>query len=163
MTPSVTEPVTLTADVAVFGYRDDKPHVLLVRRAYEPFADHWALPGGKVEPGEEVFDAAFRELVEETDIVFPEKALPLFVGTYTAPGRDPRGRYVTQVWAVALDWSVGTPEATAGDDAADALWVPLDHLFGQDPVRLAFDHLSILVDAVARVGILDGRGRPFRP
>lgn len=148
MTETTTETVRLTADVVVIG--DDGagvPYVLLIRRRRNPYRDCWALPGGHVTPGEEVEAAARRELAEETGLVADRLTL---VGVYSAPGRDPRGRYVT--WAYLATVS-GMPECVAGDDAADARWWPLswarDH-----PGWVAFDHHQIIGDSLASLTVL---------
>lgn len=59
------------------------------------------------------------------------------VGVWDEPGRDPRGRYVTVAYLATVP--AGT-QATAGDDACDARWWPLNDL----PQPLAFDHDDIL-------------------
>ena len=59
---------SLTADIAVFRRIRDGVELLLVRRARHPFRGCWALPGGFVNPNEDVIDAAWRELEEETGI-----------------------------------------------------------------------------------------------
>ena len=127
----------LTVDVAVLT-SGSAPHVLLVQRAHPPFAGEWALPGGFVEEGERVADAAPRELAEETGLKLI--SLPL-LGVHDTPGRDPRG------WTVSITYFATVPPktpVTAGDDARQARWFPADSL-----PKLAFDHATILGDALA--------------
>ena len=59
----------LTVDCAVFGLDDEDLKVLLIQRDLDPYAGKWALPGGFVNVGESVNDAARRELTEETGAV----------------------------------------------------------------------------------------------
>jgi 8-oxo-dGTP diphosphatase len=138
--------VYLTADVVAFGLRPEgQLSVLLVKRAHPPHKGKWALPGGFVDDGEDVERAARRELSEETGI--PSRKLVLQeVGAYTAPKRDPRHRTVSVAWLAVLG-----PDADpiAGDDAAEAAWVPVAEVLGSR--RLAFDHAQILADALERV------------
>ncbi len=118
--------------------------VLLIRRGHEPFAGSWALPGGFVDPDEDLEQAARRELVEETGVIAPVMRQ---IGAFGDPGRDPRGRAVSVAFLAVLDT---TTAARAGDDAADARWFPMDQL----PKRLAFDHAAILAAAIS---LLEGR------
>lgn len=133
------EDARLTADVVALAYPGGVAHVLLIRRAFDPHAGLWALPGGHVDPGERVEHAAARELTEETGLTAAGLEL---VGVYSDPGRDPRGRYVTFAYRTYLP---DMPPPTAADDAAAAHWLPvadaLDH-------GLAFDHAQILTDAL---------------
>ncbi|MEM2142376.1 MAG: NUDIX hydrolase [Candidatus Thorarchaeota archaeon] len=125
----------LTVDVIVV---DDTGQVLLVRRKNDPFRGFWALPGGFVEYGERVEDAAVREIVEETGI---EVDLTDIMGVYSSPDRDPRGHTVTVVF-------VGRPLAThpqAGDDAAAVSWFTPTRLLSE---HLAFDHAQVIADFV---------------
>ncbi|WP_163554595.1 NUDIX domain-containing protein [Candidatus Frankia alpina] len=140
----------LTADVVALSDRDGTPHVLLIRRGWPPYTSMWALPGGHIDPGEAPENAARRELAEETGL---RLLAPRLVGVWAAPGRDPRGRYVT--WAYAT-WLADTPTPTAGDDAAAAAWVPVEQALAEG---LAFDHSSILETACVPgdiVDVLDG-------
>ena len=134
----------LMVDVAVLA-GERTPEVLLVQRAYEPFAGEWALPGGFVEQGERALDAAPRELAEETGLRVGELEL---LGVYDTPGRDPRGWSVSVVYLVALP--AETPVAGA-DDARDARWFSTDAL-----PALAFDHATIVRDALARWTVRPG-------
>lgn len=127
------ETIRFTADVV--AVTPDR-HVLLIERGWDPYEGHWALPGGHVDPGETSLHAAVRELEEETGVRVADGDLHQ-IGTWDAPGRDPRGRYVTVAYLAHVP--VGT-EAVAGDDARTAKWVPLDDL----PEQLAFDHADIL-------------------
>ncbi|MGW9120224.1 NUDIX domain-containing protein [Streptomyces sp. NPDC055663] len=109
-------------------------HVLLIERDWPPFEGAWALPGGHVDPGEPHRVAAARELVEETGVrVDPDDLRQ--VGVWDAPGRDPRGRYVTYVYAVTVP---ADTIVQAGDDRT-ARWWPQDAL-----PPLAFDHADII-------------------
>ncbi|WP_163548348.1 NUDIX domain-containing protein [Candidatus Frankia nodulisporulans] len=135
------EMARLTADVIALAVHDGTLHVLLIRRRRDPFAGMWAFPGGHVDPGETVDAAARRELAEETGMTVGDLTP---VGVYTAPGRDPRGRYVTAVFTSHVD---GMPTPTAADDADAARWVPVDEALADG---LAFDHTQILRDAVTR-------------
>jgi len=133
--------VALTADVVLFGERDGELYVLMVTRRYDPFIGYRALPGGMVEADEETIDAAHRELGEETGI---SPASLTYVGVYTAPHRDPRGRYVSFVYTTRLGH---LPMPTAGDDAKKAEWVLADEALATG-TELAFDHKQIIGDAL---------------
>ncbi|MFF2123463.1 NUDIX domain-containing protein [Kitasatospora sp. NPDC058184] len=136
MAEEVVESIRYTADVVA---TTPDGRVLLIERGWPPFEGAWALPGGHVDPGETSRDAAARELAEETGVRVDTADL-LQLGVWDAPGRDPRGRYVTVAYlAVVPD---GTPTA-AGDDARTARWWPVDGL----PEQLAFDHAAILAAA----------------
>lgn len=121
----------LTTD-AVLVTREARPRVLLIRRKRDPFAGKWALPGGFVEEGETLSEGCAREVKEETGLDAGDWEQLFAAGD---PGRDPRGWTVSVVFLGRVD--AGTP--TAGDDAAEAGWFPLDEL-----PELAFDHAMIL-------------------
>jgi len=129
----------LTVDVALIA-TTPPASVLLIERAHEPFAGAWALPGGFVEAGERVRDAALRELAEETGVSASELSL---LGIYDTPGRDPRGPTVSVTYLGLLSERV---PAHGGDDASRAEWFTLDVL-----PTLAFDHALIVADAAARL------------
>ena len=146
---SVYPPFAVTADVAVFTQRRGELYVLLIERGTDPFQGQWALPGGFVNPDEDLRDSAVRELAEETGIVIDNLRQ---LGAYGAPDRDPRMRVVAVAyWAMVTDLE----DPVGGDDAADAFLVPVEEALS-NPARLAFDHHRILTDAVERVEKVQG-------
>jgi 8-oxo-dGTP diphosphatase len=128
----------LTVDVVVLAGTGEDRRVLLIQRGNPPFRGSWAIPGGFVEEGEQVVDAAPRELAEETGLQVGELEL---LGVYDTPGRDPRGWTVSIVYLARVP---GESEVAGADDARDARWFDTDEL-----PKLAFDHALILVDALA--------------
>lgn len=130
----------LTVDV-VLATREARPRVLLIQRKHDPFAGKWALPGGFVDEGERLADAARRELQEETGLRIEDLEQLYAAGD---PGRDPRGWTVSVVFLARVDADELKP--LAGDDAAAADWFPLDEL-----PPLAFDHAMILGRAKVRL------------
>jgi 8-oxo-dGTP diphosphatase len=98
----------------------DDGRVLLVRRGRGPAQGSWSLPGGRVEHGETLAEAVVRELAEETGL---EGVCDDFIGWVE---RFQEGRHF-----VILDFAVtilDTEEPTAGDDAAEAVWVDLSEV-----------------------------------
>lgn len=137
-------PVAVTVDLVVLTVREERFQVLTVRRGEQPFLGRWALPGGFLRPGEDLGEAAARELQEETALSSEQVHLEQ-LATYGAPDRDPRMRTVTVAYiALAPD----LPPPTAGTDAAQARWRPVEDVLGED--ELAFDHARILRDGVER-------------
>lgn len=110
----------LAASVAVF--RADG-RVLLASRTRPPLADVFTLPGGLVEPGETLAEAALRELREEVGV---EATIVGFVAPVEVIERDADGRvhHHFVVAAHAALWSSGT--GTAGDEAGEIRWVTRD-------------------------------------
>ena len=113
--------------------------VVLIRRGSDPYEGQWALPGGFVEVGETVEQAAVREAAEETGLAVE---LARLVGVYSDHGRDPRGHNVS----VAFLARVLSGELSAATDAAEAA------LLDPDTVELAFDHSRIIADAMGGPG-----------
>ncbi|MBN9319099.1 MAG: NUDIX hydrolase [Caulobacterales bacterium] len=100
--------------VGVICFRGDE--VLLIRRGQPPRLGEWSLPGGRIEFGEAVEAAALRELAEETGVVAELAGLVAVVD-----GLFGEKHYVLIDYAAR--WVSGEP--VAGDDAADARFMPL--------------------------------------
>jgi 8-oxo-dGTP diphosphatase len=109
--------------------------VVVIRRAGHPFKGDHALPGGFVDVGETVEEAAVREAREETGL---EVSLERLIGVYSEPDRDPRGHNVS----VAFLARPVSGEPTAASDAAEA------SVLDPTGVELAFDHRRIVEDAL---------------
>lgn len=105
--------------------------VVLVKRGKEPFG--FALPGGFVEYGESVENAAVRETLEETNL---KVRLTGLLGVYSDPARDPRRHTMSTVFMAEAE---NPSELCAGDDAAEAAFFAFDEL-----PELVFDHERIL-------------------
>lgn len=127
----------LTVDCVVF---DARGHLLLIRRAHEPFMDRYALPGGFVDVGETVEAAALRELKEETGV---EGRVVGLIGVYSDPNRDPRGHAVSVAFLISADGAI----PHAGDDAAAAAFMG-----NWRDLSYAFDHAQIIADARKLMG-----------
>jgi 8-oxo-dGTP diphosphatase len=130
----------VTVDVVIFTIQKGTLKVLLVKRLIEPFIGQFAIPGGFVLEGEDLEEAALRELREETGVsdVYLEQLY-----TFGKPDRDPRGRVVTVAYFALIS---ADRELKAGTDAAEAAWFPMDDL-----PPLAFDHAKILDYALERL------------
>ena len=128
---AVPETPKLTVDVVIPSERG----VVLIRRGSDPFEGEWALPGGFVEVGESVEEAAVREVAEETGLAVE---LARLVGVYSDPDRDPRGHNVS----VAFLARVLSGELAAATDAAEV------SVLDPGSVDLAFDHRRIVDDAL---------------
>jgi len=142
--PEAFPRVAVTVDVVVLTLHARKLHVLLIERGAEPWRGAWALPGGFIRPDETLEEAAARELREETGV--DASAHLEQIGSYGDPGRDPRMRVVSVAYLAVLPRVDGV---AAGSDAARAELVAIDELFGgKRPRALAFDHETILRDAI---------------
>lgn len=125
--------ITLTVDPIVVT---DDGKVVLVKRSFDPYKDHWALPGGIVEYGETVEDAVVREAKEETGFYIKIEKL---VGVYSDPKRDPRGHFVSVCF---LSKIVGG-ELTISEETKEVKLFSRDEL---KSLKFAFDHEKILRD-----------------
>ena len=126
MSPSIT--------VAVGAVIVRNGSLLLIRRANDPGAGRWSLPGGRVEAGERLHEALVRELREEIGV---EAQIGGLVGIVERCGRD--HHFLIVDYRATVD-----PEArpVAGDDAADVAWVPLPVLGEWDLVDGLAEFLS---------------------
>jgi 8-oxo-dGTP diphosphatase len=109
--------------------------IVLIRRKNPP--PGWALPGGFVDYGESVEDAAVREALEETSLKIQ---LVELLHVYSDPTRDPRQHTIATVFIATAQ---GVPHGA--DDAAEAAVFDERTL----PTPLAFDHAKILADYFA--------------
>jgi len=144
MTPTPTPGPPIAAAIAVV-VRDDR--VLLVRRANPPDAGKWGFPGGKIEAGERLEEAALRELREETGVI--AEAIRVFSAVdaldYSADG-SLRQHFV--LIAVLCRWMGGEP--VAGDDALEAAWFDLHGLQRAD-IAVSLDVAEVAAAGAALV------------
>ena len=143
--PFVPPSASVTVDVVALTIRDGRLAALLVRRGQAPYRGRLALPGGFVREGEDLDEAAARELAEETGLAGEGVHLEQLM-SYGQPRRDPRGRVVTVAYLALVR---GAPAVQGGGDAAGADWVDLEDDTTGSP-GLAFDHARILADGVGR-------------
>ena len=128
---------SLTADIFIF---DEDFNFILIKRKNEPFKDCWALPGGFVEYGESVENAAVREAKEETSI---DVELEELVNVYSAPDRDPRGHTVTIAFTAKGDFAT----RKADSDAKEIGIFKINELKNDE---IAFDHAIIIKDCLEK-------------
>jgi bifunctional NMN adenylyltransferase/nudix hydrolase len=131
----------LTADAVVLA----QEHVLLIRRGGDVGHGQWALPGGFVEKNETFYQAAVRELAEETGFKTWAATLQHACkgrAVFDHPLRSPRGRLVTQAFFFDMG-NIRLPEIAGADDALEARWVPCADLPALE-AQLFEDHAAIL-------------------
>ncbi|PKG21635.1 NUDIX domain-containing protein [Niallia nealsonii] len=144
-----------TSDNVIFTIVKDKEakygrilKVMLIKRAMKnkegkPNIEggKWALPGGFIDPEESAYEAAKRELEEETKVknIHIKK-----LDTYEKLGRDKRGWMITKAhYAVVPEYQLSKRQA--GDDAQEVELFDVDEVF---KLPLAFDHELIIKDAL---------------
>ena len=126
-------------------------HVLLIKRKSRPGKGLWALPGGFLNPRERLFDAAIRELREETKIKVPDPILRssmIFKEDFDYPDRSLRGRTISKGFLFKLpdfvvNGKIEMPYIKGADDAEKAVWVPINEAL-EKPEMFFEDHFHIL-------------------
>lgn len=132
---------SVTVDLVILTVNDDTLKVMLIKRAEQPYLDHWSLPGGFLLVGESLEEAALRVLKEKAGVgnLYLEQLY-----TFGEPQRDPRARVITVAYVALIPWSnLDQPQSKK---VADLKWCSI----GQIP-KLAFDHKAILNYAVQRL------------
>lgn len=153
-----TTPDGYTADIAIFTIVSEEvgPHkpprktlkIMLIKRAEKDREGNpnieggkWALPGGFIDSNETAYDAAVRELEEETGV---QGVKIKHFGVYDKPGRDHRGWIISNAhYAIVPEYLI--MERRAGDDAEE---VELFEMNDVEKLPLAFDHAQIIDDAL---------------
>lgn len=137
-----------TADAYVERAGRHGPEVLLIQRR----SGQWALPGGFVDRGESSADAALRELAEETGLRIPGARAELVIDR-----RDAGPMVTLHAWTENTVFRItGSPdylaaiEPVAGDDAADAAWVPLPEALGMDLFHTHSQYMAQITRAEGR-------------
>lgn len=121
-----------TVDIIIEIETPDKKGIVLIKRKNPPYG--WAIPGGFVDYGESLEQAAVREAEEETAL---KVNLIRQFHTYSDPLRDPRHHTIATVFIAS---ATGIPEGR--DDAAEAAVFLRDEI----PGEMAFDHREIIED-----------------
>ena len=135
----------ITVDGVVFSYINEKLHVLLIKRNYEPFKDQYALPGAFIKEEESAENAVFRMLKIETglEINYIEQLY-----TFSEPNRDPRQRIISITYFALIN-STNCVLKTS-EHAKEVEWVEIKEAYNRD---LAFDHKRILKYALDRLRV----------
>lgn len=116
--------------------------VLIIRRGKPPFEGRWSIPGGGLDYGEALEDAVRREVREETGVEIDIIGL---IDVYEALPNEAQGEFRGHYLMIdyAAEWRAGEP--VAGDDAAEAAFVPLEEALA----RLSWDKTRTAVRRAA--------------
>ena len=129
-----------TADAIVI----QSGHILMVERKMEPGKRLWALPGGHIDPDETAEEACVRELYEEAGLDMPKGAMRGRLRgrrVFDHPERSERGWVRTEAFVFELQDRKTLEKLKAGDDAANARWVPITEI---TPDTIFEDHFDII-------------------
>ncbi len=134
---------SITVDAVVFTYIDEKLHVLLIKRGFEPFLGQHALPGAFIKEDETSDYAVRRMLLDETGLAvnYLEQLC-----TLTEPDRDPRQRIISIAHYALINAT--NQQLTTSKHASEVEWVEIKEAFKRD---LAFDHKDIMHYALQRL------------
>lgn len=123
----------------------ERDRVLLVRRAHPPIQGQWSIPGGVLEVGEMVRDAAVREAREETGLMVEPGEL---LGVYDRILRDPEQR--VQYHYVLIDFLCRPlgGELLAASDAAEVQWFRREEL---PSLKLADDTSEVILKGFSKL------------
>ena len=124
--PGDYERPSVTVDMMVLRMKEDLSglQILLIQRKNHPCIDCWALPGGFVDMTESTYEAAVRELKEETHFDATDVYMEQLY-TMSQPDRDPRMRIIDVAYIAMLPYGHKS-EVAAGDDAKSAVWFDVD-------------------------------------
>lgn len=124
----------------------DRDRVLLVKRAHPPIQGQWSIPGGVLEVGEMIREAAVREAREETGLIVDPREL---LGVYDRILRDPEHR--VQYHYVLIDFLCRPTggELLAASDAAEVRWFEREEL---GSLNLAEDTQDVIGKGFAQLG-----------
>ena len=136
----------VAVDLVILTLHKEELCVLLIQRGIDPYLGKLALPGGFVREGENLDQAAERELQEETGIVPTNVGHIEQLATFGQVQRDPRERVISVSY---LAFVPNLPAPIAGGDARDAHIRPVRTFLAADE-SLAFDHNEILKMGVER-------------
>jgi mutator protein MutT len=115
----------------------DDDEILLIKRAHDPGKDKWAIPGGKVEYGESLAEAATREVKEETGLLVELDEI-IWVGESMSPDHH----------IVLIDFAGRAVGGTlmAGDDASEVAWVRIQDAYEMNLTPTMYDLLDVLTE-----------------
>ena len=119
----------VSVDIVAIREKEGRRELLLIQRKNEPYMNCWALPGGFLDMGETLEQAAERELKEETGLEINSLRQ---LGAFSKVDRDPRARVISVAYFAEL---TSGQTAIAADDAQDVGWFDLEKL-----PELGFDH-----------------------
>lgn len=140
--PPIAQNIKVAVDNCIFTVTGRRLQVLLIRMRKKPFEGMWALPGGLIDEGESLKDAASRILKEQTGVEDPYLEQ---LYTFDDRMRDPQGRVVSVAY-YSLVPAVGLALGTSPKYDAVRLW-DVD----ERPRGLAYDHEAIIGYAQARL------------
>lgn len=139
--PAPYKPTFVTVDILVVH----QEHMLVIRRGGFPGKGLLALPGGFLDQSECLEAAALRELQEETRMEVAPGILKKCIRgnkVFDHPDRSTRGRTITHAYLADIS-SLSRPVVTAGDDAREAFWMPIED-FLENSVAIYEDHWFIV-------------------